>query len=267
MNKKNYTIKSKILKYKDSILKYLIKYKLKNEGEDLDISIQLMENIMKDDSIKNSINEKFKKNNIEDILKELNFYNPYIKYCIILDVEKPTSRFSTGSIIRRRMLTQNGGDLILGKYSGKIPEVPWIIAIPFGIPYAIIGILLFVLYVPSKFVYDSVLLPGANFVYDSTVRAAGRYMLRIALKRYGVKTINEDDLRLLIGAIKNLYSNGKGMLNCINKLNMLNDESKKKEQSKNKIKDLQKDINEDKKKHPLRYQYVEILKNIEICII
>ena len=72
--------------------------------------MKLMENIMKNDSIKNSINEKFKKNN-KDILKELNHYKPYIKYCIILDVEKPTSQISTGSIIRRRMLTQEGGKI------------------------------------------------------------------------------------------------------------------------------------------------------------
>ena len=187
MNKKNYKIESNILSYKDIILKYIIKYKLKNEGKDLDDSIKLMENIMEDDTIKNSINEKFKKNNIEDILKELNQYNPYIKYCIIIDVEKPTNNSPTGSIIRRRMLTQKGGNK---------KELP--------VELQILGKLFkYIAYIISCIIV-AISLVG---FYFTPIKSVYRY--------FRFQKITESDLRLLINAIKFLNENAAEMISYI----------------------------------------------------
>lgn len=190
MNKINYKIESNILSYKDNILRYLIKYKLKNEGKDLDDSIKLMENIMEDDTIKNSINKKFKKNNIEDILKELNQYNPYIKYCIIIDVEKPTNNFSTGSIIRRRMLTQKGGNKKELSFEGK----------------ALYYFVLFISYIITSITIMCYIISQVSF-YGTPMKSVYRF--------FKFKKISESDLRLLIDAIKFLSENGDEMISYI----------------------------------------------------
>jgi hypothetical protein len=120
-NKKNYKIKSNILSYKSNILKYLIKYKLPEDvKKDMSESMNLMEDIMKNNNIKNSINENFEKNNIKKIFEILKNNNPYIKYCLIIDEEKS---FFSHSIIRREMLSQEGGQSIFEKGRQKASNV------------------------------------------------------------------------------------------------------------------------------------------------
>jgi hypothetical protein len=109
--KKNYKTKSNILSYKSKILRYLYKYSLPEDvKKDMSESMNLMEDIMKNDSIKNSINKNFENNNIENIFQILKENNKYIKYCLIIDEEKS---FFSHSIIRREMLSQEGGQSIL----------------------------------------------------------------------------------------------------------------------------------------------------------
>jgi hypothetical protein len=120
-NKKNYKTKSNILSYKSNILRYLNIYNLPEDvKKNMSESMNLMENIMKNDNIKKSINENFKNNNIKDIFQILKENNKYIKYCLIIDEEKS---FFSHSIIRREMLSQEGGQSFFEKVSNATTKI------------------------------------------------------------------------------------------------------------------------------------------------